>query len=118
MKVKNRFLICLIMMVAYLSAILFIGLLCQVLGLNLIILIVSVPVINLIYSHYMLKWAPLFILLCPLFILCLSIYSSHELAILFGKNDGILPSYIEIILNVIITVLLWEVVYQIKIRKE
>ncbi|WP_291285211.1 hypothetical protein [Flavobacterium sp.] len=75
-------------------------------------------VLNIIYSFLGLKWKPVLNVVCSIVIAALSLYLAVQFANLhlLTKYDPYLVKT-AIFTNGILSILFWEIVYQVKIRK-
>ncbi|WP_264523166.1 hypothetical protein [Flavobacterium sp. N502536] len=75
-------------------------------------------VLNIIYSFLGLKWKPVLNVVCSIVIAALSLYLAVQFANLhlLSKYDPYLVKT-AIFTNAILSILFWEIVYQVKIRK-
>ncbi|MFW0736916.1 hypothetical protein [Flavobacterium sp. T12S277] len=75
-------------------------------------------VLNIIYSFLGLKWKPMLNVVCSIAIAALSLYLAVQFANLhlLSKYDPYLVKT-AIFTNAILSILFWEIVYQVKIRK-
>jgi hypothetical protein len=84
-----------------------------------VVLGVGFGVLNLIYAFFALKWKPLLNVLCAVGIAALAMF----LALQF-TNLHLLVNYdpyqvkTAIFANAVLSIIFWEIVYQIKIRKQ
>ncbi|MEL1256085.1 hypothetical protein AAEO57_20005 [Flavobacterium sp. DGU38] len=76
-------------------------------------------VLNTIYAFLVLKWRPLLNVLYAIAIACLALFLALKISDLhlFSKYD---PYDIKTVIlsNAVFAIVFWEVVYQVKIRKE
>lgn len=75
-------------------------------------------VLNLIYAFFALKWTPLLNVICSVIIASLSLFLALQIANthLFVKYDPYLVKT-AIFANAAFSILFWEIVYQVKIRR-
>jgi hypothetical protein len=75
--------------------------------------------INIIFSFLVLKWTPLLNIICSILIATLALFLALRFGDLhlFSKYDpyGIKTALIT---NVVLSIVLWEIVYQVKTRKQ
>ncbi|MFH6994635.1 hypothetical protein [Flavobacterium sp. FlaQc-48] len=76
-------------------------------------------VLNLIYTFFALKWTPLLNVICSVVIAALSLFLAVQFANLhlFANYDPYLVKT-AIFTNAILSILFWEIVYQVKSRKQ
>ena len=76
-------------------------------------------ILNIIYSFLGLKWKPVLNVICSIVIAALSLFLAVQFANLhlLTKYDPYLVKT-AIFTNAILSILFWEIVYQIKIRKQ
>ncbi|WP_264536706.1 hypothetical protein [Flavobacterium sp. N1736] len=76
-------------------------------------------VLNLIYAFFALKWTVLLNIICSVLIASLALFLALQLANthLFVKYDPYLVKT-AIFTNAILSILFWEIIYQVKIRKQ
>ncbi|WP_428231773.1 hypothetical protein [Flavobacterium sp.] len=76
-------------------------------------------VLNLMYTFFALKWTPLLNIICSIVIAALSLFLAVQFA-----NLHLLANYdpylvkTAIFTNAILSILFWEIVYQVKSRQE
>jgi hypothetical protein len=75
-------------------------------------------VLNLIYSFLALKWTPLLNVICSVVIAAAGLFSAVQFANLhlLAKYDPYLVKT-AIFTNAVLSILFWEIVYQVKSRK-
>ena len=75
-------------------------------------------VLNIIYTFFALKWTPLLNIICSIAIAALALFLAVQFANLhlLAKYDPYLVKT-AIFTNAILSILFWEIVYQVKIRK-
>lgn len=75
-------------------------------------------VLNIIYAFFALKWTPLLNIICSIAIAALALFLAVQFANLhlLAKYDPYLVKT-AIFTNAILSILFWEIVYQVKIRK-
>ena len=75
-------------------------------------------VLNLIYTFFALKWTPLLNIICSIVIAASSLFLAVQFANLhlLAKYDPYLVKT-AIFTNAILSILFWEIVYQVKSRK-
>jgi len=87
-------------------------------GHSFIVLGCGFAVINLVYSFLVLKWTPLLNIACSILIASIALFLAMKFGDLhlFSKYD---PYAIKtcIIANAVFSILFWEIVYQVKIKK-
>lgn len=76
-------------------------------------------VLNLIYAFFALKWTTLLNIICSIAIAALSLFLAVQFANLhlFAKYDPYLVKT-AIFTNAILSILFWEIVFQVKNRKQ
>ncbi|QDW20517.1 hypothetical protein [Flavobacterium sp. KBS0721] len=75
-------------------------------------------VLNLIYTFFALKWTPLLNIICSIAIAAASLFLAVQFANLhlLAKYDPYLVKT-AIFTNAVLSILFWEIVYQVKSRK-
>ncbi|WP_294956756.1 hypothetical protein [uncultured Flavobacterium sp.] len=118
MKLKARILIYLIMLIVYFFAASFLFELSDRLNSNFFITVsFGYTFLNIIYACFVLKWSLLLNIICSFLIAFLSVFlaiKAGEMLLFRTFTENVQTA---IFANAIFSIIFWEIVYQVKIRK-